>query len=1600
MAEFVDNLKLQEQLTKTIRDRQTVLMAQTREMNSQLQVALQLKDVMDNLSSNDLTGKLEETQKALESVSQNAQVLNKTSSQAMNSIILGAKNATIQSGKFEKSLRLIIQKYPMLGNAATAAFTGMTKGFDSVLTIGQSLFGVFTSLIDAAYQFGKGVLSIPLRIFQGLVKTAADFTGDTSLMQAFENLRKVFGSFKEDVSRNVIKSFHEIQKGFTIAGMSAFRVLGPFSQQLEYFTKQFENLGAQVHLFGKSIASDAGAFVAFQKGLGVADDQMKSFTDRAATFGTTWQEQFRLTANYSLQMGKSFDIPQKMLAKDISKMIADVKNFGGVTQKEMTQTSVYFRKLGIEVDKVTSLMEKFDTFESTADSMAQLNQAFGATVNAFELMKAQSPAEKFDLLKKAMNATGKSTENMTYQEKKLLAQTTGLDEATSNLAFSAKNQGLSLDEIKRKSVSAEKAQLSQVQVLAKLNDSIERFIMQGEHLNSSFFNIFLEGFERGVKVSKPFMQLMMNIRQALMKTMFAGRDVGLTFMKYFPGISDVVENLAKMFSPAKFSKLLSGVTSSFAKFFKDVDSGPFSLKNLLENIRTNFLNWFDSNSPEGQKMLEGVKKIFRTMSGLVGQGIAFVVENLTKGLNTLADFVKDPMTFLQNLKGGATKQTQGLLSPLINALSDPKLWKDLWGSVKNLFNVVFSKIKTYFTSSDFTSIVKEYWPYIAGAIFAPALTNVLAATFVNVLLRAVTVSTGKVANIIKGGTGGITSAVEKVVSAGKGSQLGEKAIPNEKAIGSVGGIVGNLSKLTTLDILKAGKNAVLLSAFIGVSLVAMITAIGASAKILESMKIDSTSFVQTLEGIGVIAVASIPLIFAVKMASMVAKTSNIKDLTIGIASIGAIVLAMGVTLAGIRWIFKDIKQTELTTAVSVMESMSTVFLKAALLAIPAAAIGALMMGPQGIYVGAAVASGFGVLTTMIGVMGVSIIEIMKSLNSIPMGGDVGSKVTAFTEIMKSIGLFTENITSIMSSVHPSFIELIRGKSSMIDNMKELSSFIESLLGKAGSSDGLTGIIDTIMSHAREISASPQILSASKLIVDLFSSIGTLASALLPPPNTLSTLDKVFDIFRSKKNQTIMQVSGHVKRMIGMMVPFISEIFSAISSLSMIKFDEKSVSAAESFAKIIEPITMIIKAITPSPELLKSARVLTKTSQLIGPNIEVDKFDSTAFESLSTFFSSIFQSIQPLIETMTNTIVSTIIDKARLIRKKDFEGIRLVLDIIGSVSSLVSSLANITGNIAADSLTTKTGDITKTILDASGTFQRIFEVIRDNVGELIVNVISAASSFNGIGDIGSKLTIVKKSMETVGSIASAIKSFDVFTSDDKNIDPYVAVAKINKSSELIRIVFRKDGSFSEMIKSINDVFGKGISGINQDAMNGVKNIVSVTESVTKVANSLDSFIAQSNMLNEKFDIMIKNDTFGKQLEEKMANSFINPDMFFVSLNGIASGVNDDVKLALNTTKEIVDSVNELNKVLSSGDGTNIQLSTKLKSFAQSANLRGMDKMTIENKGVSINVSMNVTMNAADLEETLIYRDTSVIRKGIQDSHAFDSDQPTKTKLQSF
>jgi len=614
------------------------------------------------------------------------------------------------------------------GTMLGAVVSGLHQGFQNVIGLSRGLFSFFAGIASGAANITASIISIPLKIFTGIVDFAAKApTGISDFLTQIKELMKQFGALGGPGAHAVLQVTRHL-KGFSATGLSAWRIFGTIAERMQEVREVATAMGPAFNTQREDFKKNGGAILAYRKALGIATEDMGAMANRATTMGKPMSSMFLEMSKQSLGLGKAFNIDQKLIARDMSKAMTDVAHFGQSTVAQIGRATVYSRKLGVELSKITGILDAFETFDSAAENAAKLSQSFGVTVDAFKMMEAQNPDEQIEMLRKQFKLANVDTSTFNRQQLKLLSSTTGLDAATAKQVFSLKNQGVSLDEIKKKSKDAKNQQLTQAQAMSKLADSIERLVKTAPQLKGNFFDMFVKGFFRGMQSSREFRRTIYNIKYALVATMMEGVKLGRIFVKIFPGVKEFFGGLRDFFAPSHFRTFFGGITKEFKAFFQRVQTGNYSVDELMKGLRKRFFDFFDMSKPSGIKIIEGFKSFMAAFVGIISALIPKIAHELGKGFGMIGDFLNNPSSMLAKMKSKATSGggfLMTLLAPIIHSLYT--VWKDPTlrnGLHKFVFGIGY-QLKKIVKSSIFKKVAIGVAGSLAAVLLGPTVLHAI-----------------------------------------------------------------------------------------------------------------------------------------------------------------------------------------------------------------------------------------------------------------------------------------------------------------------------------------------------------------------------------------------------------------------------------------------------------------------------------------------------------------------------------------------------------------------------------------------------------------------------------------------------------------------------------------------------------------------------------------------------------------------------------------------------------------------------------------------------------------------------------------------------------
>ena len=654
MSDIGEQLQIQQQINDLLTERQALIRKQNNDLKSQSRLAKQLCDAMDKCNSG-AGGSAESTREmneALEEGVEHSETLSENMQQAAESSA-GAGGAGFLSklGGLAKS-------------GVLGALAGAVSYFQKIGGILSGAVSLVGSLVGGFFKLGFSILKLPFQMFGNLVKWIGGQGGGgpSPIKQAMEEIRESFGNLANREGKALNSSFRTLRKTFYSAGKSGLslkKIYGPgrggMAEAGKDLIKMAQSAGIAFSQLKGEFEKNGGELIRLRKGLGLSDEAFGAIAQKAAASGKSLTDVLTKMGSVATVMGNKFNMSSKLIGKDMGELSTDFEHFGHMGPRELGGVAVYARRLGIEVKQLAAVTDKFLNFEDAAESASTLQQAFGANIDSMKMLKAENPAEQIEHMRQAMFRAGKSIDNMSMAERKLLAETTGLQGAALEAAFSASKQGESYEDIQKQAKKTETAQMKQIKVLKELSKNIKRtFGSGGGGVVTGFFDALVKGFTRGVIKSKDFRKVQRFIRRDLKLTRILGKNIGKDFMSEFPGIKEFMKGFADIFNPVRFKKLTATIREVFKKFFKMIGtegvSGREAVGKLMSSLWKAIEGWFTEAGPGGEKMYSAMgtftSAIGKVFGGVFDWLIDKIMQGATKIMNALSDALDPNGSFL------------------------------------------------------------------------------------------------------------------------------------------------------------------------------------------------------------------------------------------------------------------------------------------------------------------------------------------------------------------------------------------------------------------------------------------------------------------------------------------------------------------------------------------------------------------------------------------------------------------------------------------------------------------------------------------------------------------------------------------------------------------------------------------------------------------------------------------------------------------------------------------------------------------------------------------------------------------------------------------
>lgn len=1234
------SVELQQELNELMAQASSEIERQNKLYRSQAEILGEITKALKNFPSfKDKTKELDETADALKRVSQSASHIDQAQDM-FNSVTEAVEDSSLATQEMGTDLEGVVEKGQKLAVLASVASVA-AEGLRFTANAARGLVGFAAEAIGALGKLALSVIGFPFKVLSGLIHMADSGGGSNELQQSLEDIRKEFGYLDKTAGGAIVSLSRSMGGELANTGLSVNRVFGNLADRLKYVAEYAKALGPVFDTMATRLGEGGvEALGAYNKALGLTAEAQKGIAARAMASGRTVNEVNQEIANYSIQLSEAFGVTMKEVSRSVGEMMHDFEHFGHLAPKELTQVAVYARKLGIEVKSLAGIMDKTLNFEDAATQAAQLSQAFGLNIDAMAMMREQDPGKQLEMLRKSFFATGRSIETMTRQERRLLSQQTGLDDAALGLAFSLKNQGVSYDQIARKGDAAKKKQLTQAEALEKLSGAIERLVQSGSSGSGGFFDRFLQGFEVGIKRSREFREIMMNLRRALNATYRAGIEVGKAFVEMFPGVKNVFKGIAGFFEPTKFKAMLAKVVSAFKDFFRDL-----SFPGLVKKLKSNFETFLPGNSEAGKKLLDGAKSFFRGVVVIVNGALKLALQSVTKGLQWLLKLLTNPKETIASLGVGKGKDggfLAGLFHDMTNGMGPVlhDLGDALSAVMKKLFDIVVEKVKA---NSGF--LLK-----LLGGFFAPsAVAASSRAVFAGVSTLIGNIFLEKMKQKFLGEA--IKGQMEKLFNTSiKGA--GQAA---QNVTGAVGG-VGQVTK----GIEKSGVSASAIPKIIvfGLVLAALLTGAFFALKNL-LLFIKENRITKEQATTAAIAMAAMGVAFTAAAVSvgllqkLIGSAGNYAAVAVGVVALIATTQAMIMQAAYLIEKISGFNTAQVGNAAAAMKAISVLYLAATASLLGATVVGAIITASEGLAV-VAIAAGLVAIAATAQVMVEQAMSIIQTISRMPAGSDLSRKADVFLRVVQAIGSFASSFGAIINtgsnSVMGSIQTLLSG-GNLNEQLRSNLGAVSEVMTTMGTQIRL--IIRNVSDAAAGVDNPEAFSRSGQTIATLLSAVGSLMNGLKAPTEVLQ--EGLLDLNSANDR---MQAAGNYMEMMQRSVRnMFGPIQQLITDFSGMNLNARQVAGLEPLGHIITAVAHMMSAFRIDGNLIKDRN----PTEMVGVLNIITQFTGAIATSLSRSFTG----IQSFITTMVGLATGITPEAVQRLRP---------------LSDLVSAMFNVIGTV--------------------------------------------------------------------------------------------------------------------------------------------------------------------------------------------------------------------------------------------------------------------------------------------------------------------------------
>lgn len=631
------------------------------------------------------------------------------------------KKATLHfSGKLLKAIHKV-------GTTVNSMFS--LKGAIKLLKVGLGVaIGLFTGLVATAKAVGAAIykhISGAFKLVSSVVKTSAGYVvsffrkiwdtitmGGGEIRQAVAEMAQAFGMFNKTSfqAMGYLQSHRRewYQMGLSVGEAAKYVIeLNKAYGKLIGFGTAAKNFYTENIKMSRALGLEAEQSAKLSRSLSESNISLKDFAfSLVGTFGPGGPLE---------SMGVL--IPE--VARDIADSVDQLALMSDENKKTFIAGAVWVRQYGFAIKDLSGIMDKFDTLSSAAENVSKLNQMFGVTINAMEMLVDTDPASRLEKVQQKLLQAGKSWESMDYFQRKSLASMMGINAEQAQLVFSGKQLGKSRKEIAKAMEDEDKKQKESQKRQAEVMSAILAQLRASRGIMGSIMPLFYRLWVAFGRVFKTFL--------------WGARRGALDFVEgWTKGIRNLANNpIWKQMSKnwvVRWRETMTSFGKSWGEMWAQIDMEKFgqdfygtideAIKALKQILMELFPDWSKS-AKEGAKgindIIHGIAVRLQGIIKWVGENGADIIKGIGRVAKGVYSIVQKVFNFFDKSNWGeAANIMKGLFDTVSKDAASILGYVDkTTGKMLTGFDpaVAAAKVieKSYMSIRDLVIEINEWW---------------------------------------------------------------------------------------------------------------------------------------------------------------------------------------------------------------------------------------------------------------------------------------------------------------------------------------------------------------------------------------------------------------------------------------------------------------------------------------------------------------------------------------------------------------------------------------------------------------------------------------------------------------------------------------------------------------------------------------------------------------------------------------------------------------------------------------------------------------------------------------------------------------------------